>query len=208
MKNYDLVKLERSQIAYASEIAANAFADDPVFSYLMPADKRSRLQGLTWLTSKVIEYCLTCDRVYTTSDLRGVAAWLPPDRSSTNGLQLLQMAIQFQLYLLPWKCGWYRLGRWLTYLRAIEQCHHQDMTNRPHWYLALMVVHPNSQGQGIGSALLQPVLDRASREGLPCYLVTFTEQAVHFYQKNGFEVARKQKFSGDSPVFWTLKREP
>jgi hypothetical protein len=101
MKNYDVVRLERSQIAHASEIAANAFADDPVFSYLMPADKRSRLQALTWLTSKILDYCITCDRAYTTSDLGGVAAWLPPDRSSTNGLQLVRMAMQFQLYLLP-----------------------------------------------------------------------------------------------------------
>jgi RimJ/RimL family protein N-acetyltransferase len=208
MKNYDVVRLKRSQIAHASEIAANAFADDPVFSYLMPTDKRSRWQALTWLTSKIIDYCTTCDRVYTTSDLGGVAAWLPPDRSSTNWLQLLQMAMQFQLYLFPLKCRWQRLEEWLACFRAIEQYHHQDMAGRPHWYLALMVVRPNSQGQGIGSALLQPVLDRASREGLPCYLVTFTDRAVRFYQKNGFEVLRNQKFSANSPLFWTLKREP
>ncbi|MEL6384584.1 MAG: GNAT family N-acetyltransferase, partial [Cyanobacteria bacterium J06626_18] len=54
-------------------------------------------------------------------------------------------------------------------------------------------------------ALLQHVLRRADQERLPCYLLTFTEQAVRFYQKNGFEVLRDRVCYQDFPPYWTLR---
>jgi ribosomal protein S18 acetylase RimI-like enzyme len=206
MNDFDIAPLQRSQIVNASEIAAKAFENDPVFGYLTPDDQELRLHALTWLTSKVIKHCIQYNDVYTTSGLQGVAAWLPPGHFSSSPLQLLRMVMQLQLYQSPFKFGWNRLGRWLACLSATEQAHQQDMGDQPHWYLAMMVVHPEFQGQGIGSKLLQPVLNQANHEGLPCYLVTFTEQAVRFYQKNGFQVVGERQFSRNSPTFWTLKR--
>lgn len=207
-KNFDVIQLEQSQVGNASEIAAKAFADDPVFAYLTPSDRELHFRALTWLMNKALEYCTKYDRVYTTSDLQGVAAWLPPHQSSPNLLQLFQMVIQLQLYDFPFRCGWNRVGRCLAYLLAMEKAHQKDTKNQPHWFLAVIVVNPENQGQGVGSSLLQPILDRASHEGLPCYLATFTEQAVHFYQKNGFEIVSNQRFLVNSPSFWTLKRNP
>jgi GNAT superfamily N-acetyltransferase len=77
-----------------------------------------------------------------------------------------------------------------------------------YWYLWIMVVHPMFQGQGVGSRLLQPILQQASDEGLACYLITSTEQAVCFYQKNGFEIVRNQKIAPNAPPFWALKFDP
>lgn len=208
MNSLDVLQLQPSQIVDASEIAAKAFQSDPVFSYLTPDVLHLRFQALTWLTNRVMAYCSQYEQIYTTSDLQGVAAWLPPGEFSSELLQQLKMVLQLQLYRLPVKVGWNRLGRWLTVLYQTEIAHQQDMENAPCWYLGMMVVHPAKQGQGVGSQLLQPILRRASDEGFPCYVVTFTEQAVRFYQKNGFEIARAQKFSPNAPSFWTLKRHP
>ncbi|MGL4618150.1 MAG: GNAT family N-acetyltransferase [Chroococcidiopsis sp.] len=208
MNDFNICQLDLSQIAAASEIAAKAFEDDPVFRYSTPDDPELRFQALTWLASKAIAYCIQHKHVYTTSDLQGIAAWLPPGAFSSHPLQLLQMALQLQLYALPSKVGWNRLGRWLNFLSITEQAHQQDMGDLPHWYLGVMVVHPNFQGQGVGSRLLQPILQQASNEGLACYVITFTEQAVCFYQKNGFEIVRNQKTALNAPPFWALKRNP
>jgi ribosomal protein S18 acetylase RimI-like enzyme len=208
MISYEVARLEKSQLQQASEIAAKAFEDDPVFGYLTPDEKRSRLKALTWLTSRAVEYCDRYGQIYTTSNLHGVAAWLPPDQLSSDLLHLFQIAVQLHLYAIPFKCGWNRLWRWRSFLLVAERFHQQDMDYQPHWYLAMMVVDLQYQRKGIGSALLQPILSQASREGLPCYLVTFTEQAVGFYQKNGFEIVRDRECFSDSPPFWTLKRNP
>lgn len=208
MNSLDVIQLRKAQIANASEIAAKAFEDDPVFCYLTPDDPKLRLQALTWLTSRAIAYCTQYNHTYTTSDLQGIAAWLPPGDFPSNPLQLLQMVLQLQLYTLPLNVGWNRLGRWLNFLSATEQIHHQDMGDQPHWYLGVLVVNPVFQGQGVGSRLIQPILQRASDEGLACYVVTFTEQAVRFYQKNGFEILRNQKPAPEVSPFWTLKRNP
>jgi ribosomal protein S18 acetylase RimI-like enzyme len=208
MNHLAICQLEQSRIDTAAEVAAKAFADDPVFGYLIPKEQEFRLQALTWLMSRTIAYCVQQGYVYTTSNLQGVAAWLSPGGFSSHPLQLLQMLWQLQLYTLPFQVGWSRLGQWLNVLAATEKAHHQDMGNSPHWYLGIMVVHPDSQGQGLGSQLLQPILQRASQQGLPCYLVTFTESAVRFYQKNGFEVVRHQLLAPNAPPFWALKRNP
>ncbi|MGL6343456.1 MAG: GNAT family N-acetyltransferase [Waterburya sp.] len=163
MNNFDVCQLDQFQIATASEVAAKAFGDDPVFNYLIPDDLELRFQALTWLTSKAITYCAEYKYVYTTSDLQGIAAWLPPGAFSSHPLQLLQMALQLQLYTLPLKVGWNRLGRWLNFLSATEQAHQEDMGDLPHWYLGIMVVHPRFQGQGVGSRLLQPILQQAKK---------------------------------------------
>lgn len=208
MENFEICQLERFQISAASEVAAKAFEDDPVFAYLTPDDRELKFRALTWLTNRAIAYCAQHEYVYTTSNLQGIAAWLPPGEFSSNPLQLLQMVLQLQLYTLPSQVGWNRLGRWLRGLATIEAVHKKDMGNLPHWNLGIMVVHPAVQGKGLGSQLLRPILQRASDDGLPCHVVTFTEQAVCFYQKNGFKVAHNQKLESNGPQFWTLKRDP
>ncbi|MFG6104184.1 N-acetyltransferase [Leptolyngbyaceae cyanobacterium CCMR0082] len=204
----DVIQLQQSQVLDAGMVAAKAFADDPVFTYIISDDREFRLQSLTWLMRKLVVYSTQYNHVYTTQDLEGIAAGLPPGELSSNPLELLKMIWELQLYALPTKFRWNRLGRCLTLLSAVEQAHQQDMGDCPHWYLGLMVVHPTCQGRGVGRRLLQPILQQASHEGVACYLVTFTEQAVRFYQKHGFEIVQIQKTAPDAPPFWTLKRNP
>ena len=204
----DVIPLQPSQVLDAGIVAAKAFVDDPVLTYIISDDREFRLQSLTWLMSKLIAHSTQYRHVYTTQDLEGIAAWLPPGKLSSNLLELLKMAWELQLYALPTKVRWNRLGRCLTLLSAVDQAHQQDMSTCPHWYLGIMVVDPTCQGRGVGGRLLQPILQRASNESVVCYLVTFTEQAVRFYQKHGFEIVQTQKTAPDAPPFWTMKRNP
>ncbi len=208
MTHYDVVQLERSQLKDASQIAALAFDDDPIFRSLTPTDPSARLGTLTSFFSMSLKFCNAYGHIYTTPDLQGIAAWLPPHQPTPTTLHLMSKIIPYRLYEWPSKFGWNNLQRLGLFFAETDHCHEEDMQDKPHLYLFLLFVNPNFQGQGIGSVLLQHVLTQANRDDLPCYLLTFTEQAVRFYQKNGFEVLRNCVHYEDFPPYWTLKYKP
>ena len=53
--------------------------------------------------------------------------------------------------------------------------------SEPHWYLNLLATHPDWQRQGLGSALMDVMFERADADGLPCYLETETPENVAYY---------------------------
>lgn len=198
----NVVFLKRSQIDQASEVLASAFDQDPMFCYLTPKVDRARTNAINWLCKTVLRYSEPYHHIYTTaSDLKGIAAWVPPGHFPLNILRLLQVG----LYALPFNVDWSRLRQFISLQSTMEEFHKRDMP-QPHWYLIMLGVAPTYQGQGIGGSLLQPILNQADSEGLPCYLETSTEQAVRFYQKHGFEVLRIGEFPGNAPRLWTMKR--
>ncbi len=57
-----------------------------------------------------------------------------------------------------------------------------------HYYLAVLGTRPDRQGHGVGSALVQPILDICDREQLGAYLESSKEQNMALYRRHGFEV--------------------
>ena len=206
MMNSNIVLLKSPEIDRASEILAQAFNQDPMFRYLGIGEAeqaRVNVDALKWFCKMGLRNCQPYNHIYTTADdLKGVAAWIPPGKSEMNIWQVLSM-----LFALPGKVGWHRLGRCLSLFSTLIERESDEMTE-PHWTLSLLGVAPSDRGQGIGSLLLQPVFEQADREGMPCYLATFTEQAVRFYQKHRFVILWQGEVSGGSPCIWTMKREP
>jgi ribosomal protein S18 acetylase RimI-like enzyme len=96
--------------------------------------------------------------------------------------------------------------RFMGAMNRMEHLHKQAMPN-DHWYLMVIGVDPPRQGQGIGKALMAPVLRKADESRLPCYLETDKPEDVVFYEKHGFEVLEKFTIK-DSPPFWTMQRPP
>ena len=75
----------------------------------------------------------------------------------------------------------------------------------PHYYLAALGTDPPHQGKGVGSALIEPVLARADREGIPAYLESSKETNVPFYRKHGFEVVQELAVP-NGPRVWAMLR--
>ena len=53
-------------------------------------------------------------------------------------------------------------------------------------YIQDLLVHPDFQGKGIGSALLSEAMKRNAHVYQKCLITDDSERAVAFYQKNGF----------------------
>lgn len=194
-----IINLEEKQINQATETLVNAFDKDPILNYLLShtQGKKDEISRILWSVN--LRYAQKYNQIYTTPEMKGIAAWIPPNQYPLNFLKILQLGF----YKIPFQLGFGKFQKLLSVFSTFEKYHKQDM-NQPHWYLLALGVSEAYQSQGIGSLLIKPILERADKDNLPCYLETSTEKAVCFYQKNGFEIIRNE----EEPVkFWTMKRE-
>jgi GNAT superfamily N-acetyltransferase len=88
-------------------------------------------------------------------------------------------------------------------LARIEAVHPTE----PHYYLAVVGVEPAWQGQGLGSALMQPALQRCDAEGVGAYLEASTRMSRALYERHGFSVIDEVRLP-EGPPLWPMWREP
>ena len=81
------------------------------------------------------------------------------------------------------------------------------MGSRPHWYLHLLGVRPEAQGQGLSRKVLKPMFDLADQKKVPIYLETMPEENVPVYQKLGFELLGRSELHGGLSN-WEMARQP
>jgi GNAT superfamily N-acetyltransferase len=82
--------------------------------------------------------------------------------------------------------------------------------HHPHgsyYYLQFLGVAPGRQGQGIGAALMAPVLKRCDREGMRAYLDATSERSKTLYERHGFEAEAAFALPGGPPL-WPMWRWP
>jgi GNAT superfamily N-acetyltransferase len=177
---------------------ARAFDDDPVMSFLLP-DEGQRCRRLAKLfTLQLQSVHIPLGEAYTTSENAGAALWAPPGRWRTPPSTVLRTLPRLLVIL------GHRLPTALRSTAAAEEVHPSE----PHWYLAVLGTEPASQGKGVGSALLAPVLQRCDREGVPAYLESSKERNIAFYARHGFEVTSTFDLPGGGPRVWPMWREP
>jgi GNAT superfamily N-acetyltransferase len=196
-----IARLRDSQIALAGAVLAHAFQNDPLMVYTIP-DAAERVTLLPEFYVRMVRFGFLSGEVYTTEGaIEGAAVWLPPhvkwDRESIEaaGLDELSRII-----------GDEAMGRFREVVGPEARARERDMA-APYWYLLLLGVAPNRQRHGLGGRLMEPILDRAKRENLACYLETEQPRNVAFYLKHGFEAVVAGEAAGASGVrFWTFRR--
>ena len=198
----EVTQLVASQIEEAGEVLGRAFFDDPATIYVLPEDAE-RADPLTWFMTGAARYGHIYGEVNTTeATVEGAAIWLPPENWEMSPERMEEAG----LGELESNFGPEAHERFNNFFGHLGELHERDVQPR-HWYLFILGVDPPRQGQGVGSALIQPVLARADSEGLPCYLETTKAINVPFYQRHGFEVVLEDDMPGGGPRFWTMKRD-
>lgn len=81
-------------------------------------------------------------------------------------------------------------------------------TDRSHYYLPNIVAAPGRTGEGRGSALLEAVLERCDREGMPAYLEASNTRSKALYERHGFVFTGRTVDLPDGPPMWPMWREP
>jgi len=198
----EVIRLAPSQKKQAARVYTRAFFDYPMLVFYFP-DRQRRERYLEWYLGCAITYTLRYGEVYTTPDVSGLACWLPPGQTEMTTLRSILSG-----YLpAPWiqgKEAYRRASLSEAYLAKMQR----EILPGPHWYLWGLTTDPGQQGKGIGTQLLQPVLERADAGRLPCYLETHDHKNVAFYNKRCFELVRSENLPGYDLPFWCMVRQP
>lgn len=185
--------------AVSAAIAA-AFETDPLFSWMLPDEDRrpGALRRYFAIEAKhiALAHGLSVAATDGTGTL-GAALVLPPDRWR---MPVGVLAAHGAGYLRVFGG---RTPRALGVLTAIERCH----LRRPHYYLAYIGVIPAAQNRGLGGALLEPIVARCDREGVPAYLEASNPACARLYERLGFATVRQIRPLGAPPVR-LMVREP
>ena len=174
-------------------VLAEAFFDDPILSWLMPEDGRRLARLRRYFGIELRHLALARGRVWTTNDLAGAALTLPPGKWRSPLRVTLLEGSAFGVHLARAA----RLGA------AIEWRH----VHGRHYYVRDVGVLPSMQGRGLGSALMEPTLERCDREGLPAYLEASSERSAALYERLGVRITSVLRV-GSCPPLRLMLRAP
>ncbi len=129
-----------------------------------------------------------------------VAVWLPPGSFPWSARRKFRATPAFIRVLAADPSAFARFSR---YGANAENAH----PDGPHWYLEVLGVRPDHQRKGLGARLIQPVLERADRDGVDCLLETSDRAKVPYYERFGFEVVDDQlQLVPDGPAHVSMRR--
>jgi ribosomal protein S18 acetylase RimI-like enzyme len=179
-------------------VLMRAFIDDPVACWAFPPDDL-RPAALERFQATRMRQLIVHEEVWTNDELSCAALWAPPGHWHSTLRETAQIVPCFfrarLLARMPLAAvGWERL----------ERGHPKDP---PHFYLAVLGTDPSAQGRGLGSAVMQGVLEQCDRDGVGAFLESSKESNIAFYARHGFRVTEEVRLTR-GPTMWRMWRDP
>jgi len=194
-------RLQVSQIEALAKMLSRSFQNEPRFIYVIP-DEQARRTFLRWFFQLVtIPASRLFGEIYTTKQIDGASLWISPGKGLTfermfrNGMQAM-----------PFKWDDASLQRCINLGGSLEKVRHQLVAGQ-HWYLMALAVEFPLDRSRVSRFLTGPVMARADLDRLPCYIETFNEKDLSFYENLGFRVEGAGEIRG-GPSFWAMIRAP
>ncbi len=178
---------------------ADAFINDPVYTWMLPGGLRLKPRLRTMFAAEMEQYVLpNGGTVWTTSDYDGAVCELPPGAwempKSMTGKEALKWLRAF--------------GTRLPLAGRVRGAMEERHLLEPHFYVRIVGVRTRQQGKGVGSALMQPTLQRADSAGLPAYIEASSERSAALYERLGFVHMNVLELPDGGPPVWRMRRPP
>ena len=182
-----------------SAVLAGAFADDPVFTWMIPDPaRRSQLLPAFFALFTEAFVPLGVSEVVDGRDaITGAALWAPPGQQAIRDEDAEEFAGRIE------HIAGADTGRIFEVVSLLEEQHPQADC----YYLNFLGVDASRRGGGLGSALLANALRRCDGEGQPAYLEATSPLNRRLYARHGFEVVSEVVLP-DGPSLWPMWRDP
>jgi ribosomal protein S18 acetylase RimI-like enzyme len=182
-----------------ASVLADAFINDPVFTWLLPGGLRLKPRLRTMFAAEIEQYILPNEgTVWTTSGYDGAMTELPPGAwempKSATGKQALRWMRAF--------------GRRLPLAIRVQHAMEERHPREPHFYVQTIGVRTALQGRGVGSTLMVPTLQRADSAGLPTYIEASSRRSAALYERLGFLHMGVLELPEGGPPVWLMRRPP
>lgn len=176
------------------KILTSSFDTNESVNYIAKQDHK-RIERINSLMDYSFEMCFHYGDVYLTQDKKGCALILYPHKKNTTLKTIL-----WDLKLIFNCIGIENIGKAINRERAIKQL----QAKIPMYYLWFIGVDEKYQNNGIGSQLLEFIIEDSQEKQLPIFLETSTLKNLPWYQKFGFKTYNELQLS--YKLFF-LKRE-
>ena len=182
---------EAADVTPAAETLAAAFAGYAWTNWTVAADdQEARLRHSFELILR--HAILPFAELWVADDCASTAVWLPPGSDSAVWPAFDEIASELRELA----------GDRADAGEAAEAETSRLRLREPHWFLVAMGTRPARQRQGLGTALLRPVLEQAD----VAQLETTSPENLEFYATLGFEVVDELRIFGGGPHVWSMVR--
>lgn len=179
-----MIRATSSDKELVAEILIRSFVDNKSINYIIKQDEK-REQRLKHLMEYSFDICNLFGDVFVSDDRKACALIVVPDRKKVTVKSiLLDIKMVFSV------TGLSNIKKAISRESAIQKIH----PSVPLYYLWFIGVEPSQQGNGIGSKLLNEIIQKGLSENRTICLETSTLKNIPWYEKHGFKTYQELDF--------------
>jgi hypothetical protein len=189
-----MIKATPSDKELIVNILTDSFSQNQSINFIIKQDKK-RIERVKALMDYSFEICFLFGEVYLSNDKKGCALILNPDKKKAT-LQSIYLDSKLVIKCLGLKNLFKAMRR-----EAIIHKQHPKELMYYIWFIGVSIEH---QGSGVGSNLLQDVINEGHRQKRAVYLETSTLKNIPWYQRFGFTIY--QEINMGYQLFFLISR--
>lgn len=174
-----------------------AFATDAQLRWLFPDDELYATMAPLFFDT-MVDLRLRGGHVDVNDSVDGAAQWNPPGGIDVPDAEQARAWANYQEM---------ESDATSDRMKAFEAAFADHVPSDPHWYLGVVAVDPDLQGQGIGRAVVAAGCARADADHVSCFLESTSAKNLPLYESLGFQVTGAVDLRG-GPRVWFMTRPP